>query len=205
MKDRALASRGPEYFEALYAANPDPWNFSKSKYEHEKYQATLKILGKRAFQSGFEIGCSIGILTKMLAARCQSLLAVDIVETALRAARENCSPLKHITFKKLQVPVEWPAEHKFDLIICSEILYYMSPDDISSVASLACKSLLNRGNILLINYTGQITEPCSGDRAAEIFIREAGGCTMLRRQIRKETFRVDLLTSINFSLEREAH
>ena len=34
----------PAYFEALYAADPDPWRFATSAYEREKYTATLAAL-----------------------------------------------------------------------------------------------------------------------------------------------------------------
>ena len=32
----------PEYFDALYAADPDPWKFAASPYERTKYTLTLR-------------------------------------------------------------------------------------------------------------------------------------------------------------------
>jgi hypothetical protein len=32
----------PEYFDALYAADPDPWKFAASPYERAKYTLTLR-------------------------------------------------------------------------------------------------------------------------------------------------------------------
>ncbi len=78
----------PAYFDALYAADPDPWQFATSAYEREKYDATLAALPTR-IGSAFEIGCSIGILTRRLAERCNTLLAVDVAKAALAAARRR--------------------------------------------------------------------------------------------------------------------
>jgi|ERR1700688_3256951 len=191
------ASRGPDYFSKLYAENPDPWDFSGSSYESAKYQMTLAALGERNFQNAFEIGCSIGILTSMLATKCLSLLAVDVVDSALATARENCKTLDHVGFKNLQIPVDWPSGQKFDLIICSEVLYFLSPEDIKRVSELAFESLLPDGNVLLVNYTEKIDEPCSGAEAAEAFIHFSRNYLVIRKQIAKDDFRIDLLIKFN--------
>ena len=78
-----------EHFEARYAADPDPWDFETSAYEHDKYERTLAALGDRRYARAFEAGCSIGVFTAMLAERCDALLAVDIAQAAVDAARER--------------------------------------------------------------------------------------------------------------------
>ena len=87
-----------------------------------KYCQTLSALGDRHFTSGLEVGCSIGVLTHMLAERCDSLLGVDIVEDPLDAARSRCADQPHVRFRRMQVPAEWP-EGCFDLMVFSEVLY----------------------------------------------------------------------------------
>ena len=197
MTERGTPSRGPDYFSKLYAENPDPWDFAGSSYENAKYQMTLAALGERNFQNAFEIGCSIGILTSMLATKCLSLLAVDVVNSALATARENCKTLDHVKFRNLQIPVDWPSGQKFDLIICSEVLYFLSPEDINRVSELAFKSLLPGGHVLLVNYTKKIDEPCSGDEAAEAFIRFSRNYLLVQKKITKDNFRIDLLIKFN--------
>ena len=63
-------SHDAEHFRRLYARSADPWGFRTSGYEQEKYRRTIAALGERRFRSGFEPGCSIGVLTRMLATRC---------------------------------------------------------------------------------------------------------------------------------------
>ena len=87
---RRTESIEPAYFDALYAADPDPWRFASSDYEREKYAATLDALPPRRFAAALEVGCSIGVLTRQLAARCDTLLALDVAEAALAQARARC-------------------------------------------------------------------------------------------------------------------
>lgn len=197
MTERGKPSRGSDYFLKLYAKNPDPWDFTGSSYEYAKYQMSLAALGERNLQNAFEIGCSIGILTRMLAPKCRSLLAVDVVDSALATARENCKTLNHVRFQNLQIPDDWPSGEKFNLIVFSEVLYYLSPVDIRRVSELVFKSLLPGGSVLLVNYTGQMDEPCSGDEAAEAFIRFSCNSLVVQRKIVKDNFRIDLLMSFN--------
>ena len=64
----------PKYFDHVYQANRDPWNFETSPYEREKYAATLAALPRARYAEAFEIGCSLGILTAQLAPHCGHLL-----------------------------------------------------------------------------------------------------------------------------------
>jgi len=185
-------SREAAYFERLYAANPDPWNFTSSAYEQRKYAATIEVLGGHCFSRGLEIGCSIGVLTKVLARHCTKLLALDVADQALAQARARCAGEQHVAFANMQVPRNWPAG-QFDLIIFSEVLYFLDIADIERTAALADASLAPGGVLLLVNYTEDIDEPCSGEEAADSFIRVAVQSNILKRQVKDAAFRIDLL------------
>ena len=180
------------YFDALYAKEKDPWRFAASPYEKAKYAATLQALPAARFTNAFEIGCSIGVLTRLLAHRCDRLLAVDVAAGALAQARRRCADLSHDAFEQLQVPDQWP-EQSFDLIVLSEVLYYLSPNDVSRTAQRSRDSLRRHGTVVLVHYVLPTDYPCSGDTAAEIFIAEAQLTPSLRR--REASYRLDLLRS----------
>ena len=80
---------GPEYFERLYAASPDPWGFTTRWYEERKYALSLAMLPRRRYAEAFEPGCSIGVLTALLTPRCDRLLSWDVSAEAVRRARER--------------------------------------------------------------------------------------------------------------------
>jgi predicted TPR repeat methyltransferase len=183
-------SRPPDYFERLYAANPDPWDFETSAYEQEKYAATIAALEGRRFVNALEIGCSIGVLTARLAACCDRLLAVDVVDTALAKARARCAGFANVTFENRRLPRDWPAG-AFDLIVVSEVLYFLNREDIDLCATRAAVSLTPGGYALLVNYTEAIDEPCNGDEAAERFIAASRLAPV--GHVRREKYRIDLL------------
>src|SRR5271154_6350417 len=123
------------YFEKLYTDQDDPWNFTSSGYERSKYRYTLEALRSHRdrLQSALEVGCSIGILTRQLASICDALLAIDVAQTAVAKAKINCKDLSQVTIQRMRIPSEWPIG-KFDLILFSEVLYFLGPDDICSTA-----------------------------------------------------------------------
>jgi cyclopropane fatty-acyl-phospholipid synthase-like methyltransferase len=179
----------PAYFEALYAANPDPWQFETSAYEREKYDATLTALPPH-IGSAFEIGCSIGVLTRGLAERCNTLFAVDVAEAALAAARRRCADQSNVTIARMQIPQEWPAE-PFDAILFSEVLYYLCSHDLVHTATQARASITPGGYALLVHYTLPTDYPTSGDAATDRFIAASGFTPILQR--RAAQYRLDLL------------
>jgi protein-L-isoaspartate O-methyltransferase len=130
----------PKYFEQLYGKDKDPWHLATSPYEHSKYTATLEILKGQPLGTVFEAGCSIGILTKVLASICDSVLAVDVSETALANAMQNCDALGNVTITQMRIPAEWPVG-SFDLILFSEVLYFLGPVDIRATARKTVRSL----------------------------------------------------------------
>jgi cyclopropane fatty-acyl-phospholipid synthase-like methyltransferase len=188
------ASFAPDYFRGLYAKDPDPWRFATSSYERDKYAATIAALGDRPIAKAFEVGCSIGILTRQLAARCGTLLAVDVAEEALIQARENCAALANVELRKMIIPFEWPEKHgTFDLILLSEVLYFLSPEDIRRTAIRTLQSTASGGIVLLVNWLGATDYPCGGDEAVEIY-RAACAESMSSKLYRREAeYRIDLL------------
>lgn len=182
-------SRPAEHFRRLYQAKDDPWEFATSAYEQGKYRHTLQTLGERRFCSGLEVGCSVGVLTQLLAARCERLLGIDIAAEPLVSARRRCAQ-GAVRFLQMQVPDEWPAE-RFDLIVLSEVLYFLSLNDIARCARHVVRSLLPGGVVLLVNWLGRSDDPVSGDEAADRFI--AASALPVARQDRAEQYRLDVL------------
>jgi predicted TPR repeat methyltransferase len=182
----------PGYFERLYAKDPDPWRFASSDYEREKYAATLDALPRGRFVRGFEVGCSIGVLTRELARSCDTLLAVDVSATALRQAEIRCEDQPWVEFASMNVPQEWP-EGQFDLILFSEVLYYLGIDGIHVAANRTLSSLAPGGSVILVNWHGPTDGACTGDEAAVMFIADCRPRLTPTVQQRAEKYRLDVL------------
>jgi SAM-dependent methyltransferase len=180
-----------DYFERLYANDEDPWRFASSIYERRKYAGTLEILRGHHLGTAFEVGCSIGILTRMLAPNCDSVLAVDISRLAVTHARRNCLALRNVTIARMRIPGEWPAG-QFDLILLSEVLYFLGPEDIRKTASQTLRSLSSNGRVLLVNWLGKTDYPCGGDEATSIFLTASEHLRIVEQR-RNSDYRLDLL------------
>lgn len=180
------------YFADVYAAKDDPWDFATSEYEAEKYQATIKSLTRENYRHAFEIGCSIGVLTAKLAARCEKILAVDVSEKALAQARERCARLPQITFRKMSVPREFPDE-KFDLILISEVGYYLAPEDWRTAMNKAFAHLTESGQIALVHWLPPVDDyPQTGDEVHDSFARFAKDKMKNLHDARRENYRIDV-------------
>jgi trans-aconitate methyltransferase len=182
----------PAYFAQLYRRDPDPWRMRSSGYERDKYLATLALLPPRRFRRAVEVGCSIGVLTRMLAAHCDRLLGLDVDDLPLQEARATCRDCPNVTFAKRVVPAEWPPE-MFDLTVLSEVLYFLDRADIVATARLVAASASHDALIVLVNWLGQTGTQCDGDTAAETFIAAGRPSFAILAQRRTPEYRMDLL------------
>ena len=183
---------GPEYFDALYTADPDPWKFAASPYEQAKYTLTLNAMPKPRYRSALEVGCSIGVLTRLLASRCDAVLAIDAAPTPLVESRRRCADLTGVRFEQMFVPKQWPAG-VFDLILLSEVVYYLSREDVGRLAKRVTCSLAPDGSVILVHWTGSTDYPLSGDDAVALFIERMGPVCAVVRADRYAEFRLDVL------------
>jgi predicted TPR repeat methyltransferase len=181
---------GREYFEGLYAESEDPWNFEASEYEQNKYARTLAVLGERTFHRALEAGASIGVFTEMLADRCDELLAVDVSERAVAAARRRLSGRGHVRVERRTLPEEMP-EGPFDLIVASEVLYYF-PREVMLTVLCGLERELAQGGILLAVHWRRKTEtyPLQGDEVHDLLVKHTR--LLNRETIIEPDYRLDL-------------
>ncbi|WP_240547310.1 trifunctional glycosyltransferase/class I SAM-dependent methyltransferase/polysaccharide deacetylase [Mesorhizobium tianshanense] len=118
-----------------YFATEDPWNYS-SPYEQEKYQRQLEILPAGPIGRALELACAEGHFTRQLAPRVGHLTATDISAIAVERARARCGDQPNIEFGVLDFSADTlPGD--MDLIVCSEVLYYL--DDLAELRRIAKK------------------------------------------------------------------
>jgi SAM-dependent methyltransferase len=189
----SVRSVAPDYFDRMYATDPDPWRYTTSRYELRKYAATLSALPRARFGSVFEMGCSIGVLTRMLASRCRFLLGVDTSEIALQSARSRCRDMRAIRLQRMRLPREWPSQ-TFDLILLSEVLYFQSWSDGRTTARKTLRHLRANGVVVLVNWLGETGTARSGEIAAEQFIQQTRRSLHVVHHRRTACYRLDVLS-----------
>jgi cyclopropane fatty-acyl-phospholipid synthase-like methyltransferase len=129
-------------FEARYRADPDPWGYLESGYERRKHAATLAACGPGPFACALELGGSIGVFSAMLAPRCERLMTIDLAPTAVWNARTRLASYPQARAILGAIPKDLP-ERPFDLVVASEILYYLSDDDLDATLALLERTMVD--------------------------------------------------------------
>jgi cyclopropane fatty-acyl-phospholipid synthase-like methyltransferase len=193
MIPNASESLPPCYFAKMYEADLDPWNFESSPYEKEKYLASLAALPLERYHHAFEIGGSIGVLTRMLAGRCSQLLSIDVSSVAQQRARMRCADQSHVEFKIMQFPREAP-DTNFDLIVISEVGYYLSRRDLLIARDWIVNALQAGGHLLLVHWTPLVKDcPLTGDEVHDLFLAITPAPLSRVFCARKTNYRMDVL------------
>ncbi len=163
-----MAKARRTHFERLYGRSIDPWNFQTSPYEREKYASTVDALDGRQYRNAVEVGCSIGVLSAMLAKRCDRFLGVELNAKAARLAQERLSYIKSAQVLVAEVPKSWPRD-RYDLVVLSEVLYFLSADEIERVVSYIVRDLEPNGDCVLVNWLGNTDTGLDGEAASALF------------------------------------
>ena len=119
-------------------------------YEQAKYAATMAALPNRQFERAFEIGCSIGVLTALLAPRCSEPWAIDVSDSALHTARQRLAALPRVHLQNMTVPSEFP-DGSFDLVVLSEVGCYWSAADLHRASQRIVASLRDGATLVMVH------------------------------------------------------
>ena len=185
----------PHYFEDVYKYATDPWHFETSPYEKAKYNATIALLPKQQYRNALELGCSIGVLTAMLAPHCRRLLSTDISEAPLGEARRRLQSYAGVSFQQAALPDDYPDD-TFDLIVMSEVGYYLSQQDLEKAKEKIINSLEPEGDLILVHWLPLVPDyPLTGDDVHDLFLLPHPQLQH-RQGKREEKYRMDVFRKI---------
>jgi SAM-dependent methyltransferase len=146
-----ISSSPARHFERLYRDSDDPWSMRKRWYEARKRALTLACLPKAQYEAGFEPGCANGELSAALASRCKTLLVSDLNATAVELARQRLRELPQVRIEQRAMPHQWPPR-QFDLIVISELAYYLQAAELDLLISHAIASLTGDATLLACHW-----------------------------------------------------
>lgn len=140
-------------FEQLYGEADDPYRLRTRWYEARKRAILLAALPCARYAHAFEPACGIGELTYALAPRCDQLLAGDFSSHALRVAAERNRKFAHVQIEKQHLPQDWPHPAKgFDLIVVSEVGYFLDVDAMETMARCCGETLGAQGTLVACDW-----------------------------------------------------
>ncbi len=152
-------------FDDLYRHADDPWSVGQRWYERRRAELIMAMLPKPRFDRVFEPGCSIGMLSEQLAGRCEELICADVVPAAVHAARQRLRASGAGASVEVRCAgiEDWPAG-SFDLIVFSELAYYLSDESFAGFLTSAAASLRPGGVVLAAHWRHPVP---GGYRSAE--------------------------------------
>ena len=155
--DRELFFRAPptdnapvSRFAELYGDGNDPWSTRTSWYERRKRDVVLACLPRPRYRHAAEPGCGLGTLTTPLAARCDQVTASDVVQAAADEARRATADSANVTVLHRALPERATVPADADLVVLSEVLYYLSPAVVAQVADLVPVG----ADVVLVHWRG---------------------------------------------------
>jgi cyclopropane fatty-acyl-phospholipid synthase-like methyltransferase len=167
-------------FEARYRADPDPWGYTASDYERRKYEATLAACGSGPFSSALELGGSIGVFSAMLAPRCERLITVDVSPTAVADARSRLAGHRGVEPIVGAIPEAVPRL-PFDLVLASEILYYLTDEELAGTLALLQHTMVNGARLVAVHWRPPGPERPRDAEQAHAALASAPWLTRVRR------------------------
>jgi LmbE family N-acetylglucosaminyl deacetylase len=138
-------------FEDLHRDSPDPWGVDSRWYEQRKRDLTLAVLPRPSYERGLELGASTGALAAALATRCAELVAVEGSPAAAEAATTRLAPLPGARVERRTLPGDWP-DGSFDLVVVSEVGYFLSPADLDLLIARIELALAPGGDLVLCHW-----------------------------------------------------
>ncbi|HEX4224119.1 MAG TPA: bifunctional PIG-L family deacetylase/class I SAM-dependent methyltransferase [Pseudonocardiaceae bacterium] len=161
-------------FVELYESSADPWRVSDKWYERRKRAMVLACLPREHYGLAVEPACGIGVLTGALAARCDRVVAFDPAPNAVRRAREQTSHLSNVSVQTGALPQDLPPG-PVDLLVFSEILYYLGDGQLRGTIDRAVAALRPEGHLLAVHWLPWAPEaPRDGERTHEILLAHPG-------------------------------
>jgi cyclopropane fatty-acyl-phospholipid synthase-like methyltransferase len=164
----------PQQVTKYFDEGGDPFGFDTNPNEQVKFQRTLEVCGEGNLGRVLEIGCAVGSFTELTAPRATEVLAIDVSEAAIRQAEERMRGYPHVHLQARTLPADFP-EGPFDLIIASDVLYYLTMDDLKSCLSLIEQRLAPGGALVAVHYIPRVGTLLNGNELHDYL---AGHTTM---------------------------
>jgi SAM-dependent methyltransferase len=176
-------------FEEKFGTDPDPWNTWSAHYEAVKRDALAHMIGPGRYGRALELAAGNGSNTLMVASKALRLTVTEgtsagahLVEKAVRG-RARVRVVRHDLAERL-------PGHAFDLIVISEVLYYLAPGPFLTLAREVERTLMPGGRLVLLHHGENFADRARpADTVHADFIAAIGKVLSLQRDMRTRRWR----------------
>jgi SAM-dependent methyltransferase len=182
-------------FEAKYRADDDPWAYRTAWYERRKRAVTLALLPRERYRLAWEPACGIAVLTAELARRADRVVASDGSPRAIGLARLPPDVAGRVELAVARLPEPPPIPRgTADLVVLSEILYYLGAADRARTLEVAHAVLRPGGDLVAVHWLPRADDAHTSGAPVHAWLRALAGWEPLVRHT-DEVFVTDVLRS----------
>lgn len=153
---------------------PDPWGYQKHWYEERRRRLIAAMLPQERLGRVLEIGCSSGLITQLLAARADQVLAVDVSAKAVALARARLQGLAQVQVLQADITQDWPGQG-FDHILLCDVAYYLHEAQIRQLAEHVRRQTAPECVLLLAHWRHGFAQVVTPAQTAHALLLELTG------------------------------
>jgi 2-polyprenyl-3-methyl-5-hydroxy-6-metoxy-1,4-benzoquinol methylase len=177
------------YFDQVWTAD-DPWEQATRFSEHRKYAITVASLLRPRYRRAFEPACATGLLTELLASRADALVATDRHPRAVALTSRRLAGQDHVSVRLGRLPDDVPPG-PFDLVVYSEVLYYLDQPGVSRALQRAAEIATPDAHLVVVHYRQYVADHALlGDEVHELLEQDPHWRILLRHD--EADFRLDV-------------
>ena len=167
-------------FDDMFAADDDPWAYRTAWYERRKRAVTLAALPRERYRLAWEPACAIGVLTAELATRADRVVASDASPRAVALAALPPDVAGRVDLSVAQLPAAPPIPPgTADLVVLSEILYYLDDADRARTVELARDVLAPGGDLVAVHWLPRADDAHTSGGPVHAWLQSLPGWTGL--------------------------
>jgi 2-polyprenyl-3-methyl-5-hydroxy-6-metoxy-1,4-benzoquinol methylase len=157
-----------------HLAAQDPWSLNTNPYEQIRYGLMLELIRAKegVYESGLEIGCAAGSFTFRLLKLCKKLHVVDCEAPAIEKCRQRLGNTSEVRFSVADISECGAWSDSYDLIVVSEILYYLETAERVAATVKTIATWLSLGGVLIFGSVSDAIASRWGWPGAESTIPE---------------------------------
>ncbi|MEH6487944.1 class I SAM-dependent methyltransferase [Hyphomonas oceanitis] len=148
MTERPITLEG---FERRFQSDPDPWQTFSSVYELKKRQYLGHAIGNRTYGRCLEVAAGNGSNTCLIAGKALRLVATEGTPTGVRLMESLTGHLENTSVRQQDLAEPMPCR-RYDLIVVSEVLYYLTAPVLRNVARGIDRTLVPNGRLILAHH-----------------------------------------------------
>jgi predicted TPR repeat methyltransferase len=156
----------PGFFDHFYD-DGDTFGYDRNPEDQLKFARTLEVCGGNGLGRVLELGCAVGSFTEVLVPHASEVLALDVSRATVERVRERMHGSSHVRAVAMTLPDEFP-EGEFDVVVASDVLYYLPVADLQRCVERIEASLDVGGAFVAVHYVPRMGSVLNGDEAHDV-------------------------------------